>query len=121
MFHNIGKKIQVLAKIVAIIGVAVSVIAGLFVLLESSVGLIIIAGGALLSWIGSLMTYGFGILVEQAEVSLGKTKASENEEPVAEPEVQHKPPKPHVPGWSCVHCGARNPLGVHKCIKCGRG
>ena len=83
MFNDIGKKIKGLAIFVAVVGIAASIITG-FVLLSKSetgydyyahskiydktmvkAGLVLLFGGPLLSWAGSLLTYGFGELIEK--------------------------------------------------------
>lgn len=68
MFSNIGKKIQMLAKIVCWGCIGVSIISG-FIAFKSSVGygLGIIIGGVFFSWIGSFIMVGFGKLVETNE------------------------------------------------------
>lgn len=85
MFKNIGKKIKGLAKIVCWIGIICSIIAGITFIVGSTrtysffygshsyvdptmifMGLAIMIGGSLTSWIGSFVVYGFGELVDSA-------------------------------------------------------
>ena len=74
-FENIGGKIKTLAQVVAILGVIVSVIAGLFVLDDSALyGVLIAFVGSVLSWISSLFIYGFGELIDKTTEIAKNTK-----------------------------------------------
>lgn len=55
MFDNIGRKIKILAQVLCWIGIIGSVITGIAFLTNErpGLGVIIIFGGELLSWIGS--------------------------------------------------------------------
>ena len=75
MFNNIGGKIKTLAKVLCWIGIAASVIGGLYTFSESQlinpVGIILyliidVLSGSLISWLSSLVLYGFGELIEKA-------------------------------------------------------
>ena len=70
MFDNIGGKIKVLAKIICFGGIILSPIIGIIMLasggdISGGVGLMVIIGGCLGSWIGSFFVYGFGELIEK--------------------------------------------------------
>lgn len=76
MFTNIGSKIKTLAKILAWIGIIVSIIIGIrYVILgiENLQSEFVVLGflctliGSLLSWISSFCLYGFGQLVENSD------------------------------------------------------
>ena len=88
MFNNIGGKIKVLAKILCGVGIALSIIAGVIMMVSGNVtvnynaynsysapapvngvvaGLITIVVGSLLSWVGSFFAYGFGQLIENTD------------------------------------------------------
>lgn len=86
MFSNIGGKIKLLAKVLFWIGLILSVVTGGIFLISprgtatfnyssgystqvSSVlaGIIFIFVGFLLSWISSMLLYGFGQLIENSE------------------------------------------------------
>lgn len=74
MFDNIGGKIKKLARIVCIIGIIASFIAGILLMnirYTFEVGLAILLVGPLLSWIGSYFTYGFGQLIENTDKLVG--------------------------------------------------
>ena len=73
MFDNIGSKIKTLAKVVCWIGIIGSIIAGIAMIATmGSVGvlpgLLTIVLGALLSWVGSFVLYGFGEMVENSDI-----------------------------------------------------
>lgn len=75
MFNDIGRKIKLLASIVAWGGIIGSIISGIgtFVSLNDNymtedfafVGIIVAIVGAISSWIGSFVLYGFGELIDQ--------------------------------------------------------
>ena len=69
MYDNIGGKIKGLAKVICVIGIIVSVIAGLNVFSDNEqdefLGVLYFIIGPLLSWIGSFCLYGFGELIEK--------------------------------------------------------
>ncbi len=71
MYKNVGKQIKTIASILCYGGVALSIIIGLISLFQSDgdgplafVGLGIIVVGSLISWLGSIFTYGFGELID---------------------------------------------------------
>ena len=78
MFKNIGGKIKGLAKVICYVGIAISVIAGIFMIGFGSssyngdtmivMGCVIMIVGSLVSWIGSFFAYGFGELIENTTV-----------------------------------------------------
>lgn len=78
MFDNIGGKIKALAKIVAWIGIILSVVLGIVAMFSPVVyngtaykgilpGILIIIIGALGSWISSWVMYGFGQIIENTD------------------------------------------------------
>ena len=78
MFKNIGGKIKGLAKVICYVGIAISVIAGIFMIGFGSssyngdtmivMGLAVMIVGSLVSWIDSFFAYGFGELIENTTV-----------------------------------------------------
>ena len=76
MFDNIGGKIKGIAKFICYLGILLSVIGGTIIFFFGIdtktnlfwVGLLVIAGGTLSSWLGSLATYGFGELIENSTI-----------------------------------------------------
>ena len=92
MFTNIGGKIKGLAKVVCWIGIILSFIMGVIMMatqgeLGVATGLITMIIGALASWVGSFVLYGFGELVENSdirtELAVKKSMESESKEPEA--------------------------------------
>lgn len=74
MFDNIGGKIKGLAKLVCWLGIIMSVISGIVLSAasESGIGVLIAIGGSVLAWIGSFFTYGFGQLVQNSDILVGR-------------------------------------------------
>ncbi len=110
MFHNIGRKIKGFAQFLTWTGILFSVLAGL-VLLGSTSGLSLLLYtpiGCLLSWLGSMILYGFGELIECTQ-----RIAERLDPPAGEETVHHE-------GWTCPHCGTKNLLGNAKCTSCGK-
>lgn len=69
MFGNVGGKIKTLAKVLTWLGIISFVIWG-FVCIsdeEKVLGLILMIGGSLSSWISSFLLYGFGQLIENSD------------------------------------------------------
>ena len=69
MFRNIGRKIKSFASLFCWLGMIACVIVGGTMLTDrysASVGIIIMIAGLLLSWVASLLLYGFGELVDTA-------------------------------------------------------
>ena len=72
MFNNIGSKIKTLAKVICWLGIIISVIAGIFGIINGTEqsfvsGVITIIFGSLASWLGSFFAYGFGQLIENTD------------------------------------------------------
>lgn len=75
MFHNIGGKIKGAAQVFCWIGIIASLLTG-FVLMIAGValggemmviiGLVVMIVGSPLSWVGSLITYGIGEMVQNS-------------------------------------------------------
>ena len=78
MFKNSGGKIKGLAKVICYVGIAISVIAGIFMIGFGSssyngdtmivMGCVVMIVGSLVSWIDSFFAYGFGELIENTTV-----------------------------------------------------
>ncbi len=72
MYTNIGGKIKTLAKIVCYLGIIGSVIYGIWFYNTyysvRNMGILIVIGGPLLSWVSSFFMYGFGELIEKTTV-----------------------------------------------------
>ena len=77
MFENIGGKIKGLAVVVCWVGIVTSVISAIVLWCVNSyrnptigLGISVLIGGVLGSWIGSFFTYGFGEMIENSEKSV---------------------------------------------------
>jgi uncharacterized membrane protein len=79
MFNNAGRKIKGYATFVTILGIIFSVIGAIAVWSASSyayssasgsmvaAGFLVLIGGIAFSWVGGLMVYGFGQLVDDTQ------------------------------------------------------
>ena len=81
LYSNIGRKIKILAKVIAFMGTIGCIICGcIFAFLKIlSLSLFCIIGGPLLSWISSFTLYGFGVLVENSEKSVNSKQKTKND------------------------------------------
>ncbi len=115
MFENAGKKIENVAAVAVFLGILASVVSGVVALMDGGflLGLFTAVGGSVSAWIGGLMVHGFGILVTKAEKDIQK-------EEIAAFDGTEKSEGSIPPGWTCVHCGHRNPLGITRCKECGK-
>lgn len=74
MFKNIGGKIKGLAKVICIVGIAISIVVGIGMICSGyngamvGMGFAVMIVGSLVSWIGSFFAYGFGELIENTTV-----------------------------------------------------
>lgn len=79
MFENVGGSIKVLAKVLCCLGIIGSIIAGIVTVSQASntnyngefykiLGYIFVIVGPILSWISTLLLYGFGELVENSTI-----------------------------------------------------
>ena len=102
MFNNIGRKIKTLAKVIAWIGMASSVISGLVTMIEIVIltkadtvlqgvwflflglilGAIVAAVGCLVAWASVLILYGFGQLVENSDKLVGTGFCATKKRPI---------------------------------------
>lgn len=69
MYTNIGGKIKGLAHSIAWIGIILSLIFGIVLMVEVFLtGLLIMGLGVLVSWVSTLLLYGFGQLIENTDI-----------------------------------------------------
>lgn len=76
MFTNIGSKIKALARAICVLGIGLSVLAGLILIVNGAAyntalvgtGFLVLFAGSLSAWLGSLFAYGFGELIENTTV-----------------------------------------------------
>ena len=119
MFNNIGGKIKTLAKIICWIGVALTTITGVSMFDNRIlVGLIIIAVGFLVSWIGSFVMVGFGELIESSSETRDMTRELlERNIVLPNAETQRKTITLSVGSWVCT-CGRIHAGCITNCA-CG--
>ena len=84
MFDNIGGKIKGLAKVLCLVGIAVSAIGAIALWCANSYyqstivpGFIVLIVGSVGSWLSSLFTYGFGELIDRV-TSIDEKQASQS-------------------------------------------
>ena len=109
MFDNIGKKIKSLAETISYIGIAASVIFSiLFMLADASLesiflGLFYLIAGAVASWIGSFLLYGFGQLIENTDILVKKFADEPTKNPKDNDEYTYSTPQQNInykqPSW----------------------
>lgn len=112
MFENIGSKIKNLAIVFTCIGFVASFITGFTVM---PFGIIYIVVGCLISWIGSMLIYGFGQLIENTDKLVNKLSP---EEETAE-EITHSKSSSKRENWTCISCGTENAGHIPYCNSCG--
>lgn len=113
MFDNIGGKIKGFAKVVAWLGIILSVIIG-FLSIETG-GILIIIIGSVSSWVGSFVLYGFGQLVENSDKLVGNLPNTDTPSETAIPDAPAR--EPVIP-WICFSCGTENHGRRAYCIHC---
>lgn len=117
MFDNIGRKIQTLAQVVCLLGIIASVIVAItmFVAANESylmeetyniLGFAFLIGGPLISWISSLMCYGFGELIENSSIIARNTSPSSHNKNNDSTETISSFVGQRVHEWRCSKCGA---------------
>lgn len=81
MYNSVGKKLKIIAIVVAVIGCIYSLVIGMYIMAQKTLagasfiyGSMIIILGCLLSWVLSLAIYGFGELFINVEKIANNTK-----------------------------------------------
>ena len=90
MYKDIGKKIKTLAELICWIGIIISLISGCALMGANGIGILVIILGALGSWTGSFLLYGFGELVDNS------TKIVKSLELIDRPEGKPNEENPNV-------------------------
>lgn len=104
MYKNIGSKIMTLAKVICVIGIFSSVSIGLICMLIPLIlgvvspvlivyGILIPVFGSLLSWLNTLLLYGFGRLIENSDIIAGRKSLKPLQKPLQKP-IQPQIQKP---------------------------
>ena len=123
MHKNVGGKIKKLSDIVLYVGIGCSVISGVAVMLPGRImillGLVVIAVGCFSSWIGSLLMYGFGQLVENSDKTVMLQKGENIELFYAATEKNSDKPSATADAATnlgkCDMCGKTN-IPVSNCV-----
>lgn len=133
LFENVGGKLKTLAIVATVIGMMGSVIAGfIFFTISPITGILIILGGCLCSWLGSLAMYGLGQAVENTDKILAIQRKLAQTPPSASPTAEHSPmtnaPQAASPvvtknlfrveAKPCPHCGEM--VKSSSCSMCGQ-
>jgi TctA family transporter len=129
MINDIGKKIKGIANFLTIFGILVSIIIGIDTMVgvnnitshETKLfyGFVIIIVGSVLSYLLSLLLYGFVQLIEcvqNIEKYFCKTQETTNSETISD--VLNKEKK--FTSDCCSSCGAKLEENAKFCIKCGK-
>ncbi len=76
MFDDIGGKIKGLTTVIAVIGIGISVIAGITLMFTMNFlsGLFVAAVGGISCYVGSFFAYGFGQLIENSDILVAEMK-----------------------------------------------
>jgi len=85
MFENIGSKLKWLAMAVCALGMLASLVFAVTIWMQKGsgqdttlLGIIVLVLGCLASWVGSFFTYGFGELIENTNIIIGKLNEPKN-------------------------------------------
>lgn len=85
MYNNVGRTIKILAKVLLGVGIGISVLIWMVCLFKASsesgeyndgymvIGIATLILGSLLSWVNSILLYGFGSLIENSEMIANNT------------------------------------------------
>ena len=79
MFNYISEKIKSMAKIFCSLGIIVSIFCAVLLFMEGPQGLIVLIVGPMFSWLGSLIMYGFGELIEKVTEIAENTKKQDSD------------------------------------------
>ena len=126
MYEHVGRKIKSVAEWINVLGVFISVLIGIIIIGHNEdnflAGLLVIGIGAIISWLSTLLLYGFGQLIDdtatirEATVAMQRRKqeASFGDDATAATGDHNESDL----GF-CTHCGApRTDIGAY-CSSCG--
>ena len=137
MFDNIGKKIKGLAVALFTIEAIGAFIAGIVFITDSDdenavVGLLVMVGGILISWISSWFLYGFGEIIDKLQDIERNTRGTDRKADQATTAPagatnQTNSQRPHSENKSkfiyytipCPHCRRQNKTNRTTCWNCG--
>ncbi len=80
MYENISKKIKIYAKVFCWFGIIASIVGAIvcFVYGAAISGLVLLIFGPISSWLGSLIPYGFGEIIERVTSIDNKMRSGES-------------------------------------------
>jgi len=132
MFSNIGRKIRKLSVCISVAGMVTAAAFAVIIWQNHLLGalsllysIIILAGGVLISWVGSFFTYGFGEMIEKTAennrflaqlVQQGNGRKAKS---CFAPAVCRESAPVHEK-WKCQHCGDINMPGNVFFKGCGK-
>lgn len=122
MFRNIASKLKTAAGILFALGTVGSVIVGILLMTRSmtAVGIAVLIGGTFLSWLCSILVYGFGQLIENTDrtaphkegnaayFAADREKATGNEQNGTIGEGKPYDPFENAASGTCQLCGKEN-------------
>lgn len=80
MFENIGSKIKNLSKFICCIEIIACIVVGIVMAATNEnlifAGILVAVIGALLSWVGAFILYGFGQLIENSDIVAEESRQS---------------------------------------------
>ena len=128
MFRNVGKEIKVWAQIAYVIGIIVSVAAGVVRILSAIDadnfdlalgGFLIIVCGCIAARLSVIVLYAFGELVETTSMINQKMSALLNRAVYERNVAQDKTEGNERKTWNCPTCNAENSNQCAFCSDCG--
>lgn len=122
MYDNVGNKLKTISVLFMVLGVLLSIVTGIILIVISNsfmlYGVIIIIIGPILSWIGSLVLYGFGQLVENSDILVSQNNKETEEDPQ---EKENAFPTPIIKTVSPDNAAyVSNIIKTGKCRLCGK-
>lgn len=118
MFENIGGKIKTYSKVIAWVGIVLSVLFGIICMFTNFlVGIFYAVIGSLASWVGSFFAYGFGEMVEasvQSANTLREIRYELRNKPTAN-SAQSRAPRSVAQGAPFCDSGTMPDVGVGNC------
>ncbi len=136
MFEDIGRSIESLARILRFLGIIGSVIASISMFITASemryggevytiLGIVILIGGSIVTWISTFLLYAFGELVDkvcdiQKDVKDIKKTATLTLATIEEYTIEEKPTEQNDNSsheWVCPKCGSV--ISSFTCEACG--
>lgn len=122
MYDNVSGKIKVLAKVFCWLGIIASIVGAIvyFIYGAAISGVVLLIFGPISSWIGSLVPYGFGEIIERVTSIDNKMRSGESyySQETNTNVYDSNQNNTTLFGWKCV-CGNMNPITADTCV-CGR-